>query len=121
MTLPQTTNPDKHCAKCSSGLFESVAMDLHRQILARCPLPPNSMKMPHNENTHYIETSAERCPTTIAANLLREVTVTGTAAGCSPADRASVRVSVGSSPKDTANEATNSVSRRIGYILQTLR
>lgn len=79
------------------------------------------MEIPHNEKRHHSETNADYCPTASAAYRLREVKVTGTAEGCSPADRALVRVSVGSSTKDTANEATNSVSRRVGYILQTLR
>lgn len=79
------------------------------------------MEMLHSEKRNHSETSADRCPTTSAAYRRREVTVTGTAESCFPADRVSVRVSVGSSTKDTANEATNSVSRRVGYILQTLR
>lgn len=87
-------------------------MDLHRRTLAR-PLPPKVMEIANNEQGNHSETSA--------AYRLREVTVTGTAEVCSPADRASARVSVGSSSKDSANEATNSVSRRVGYILQTLR
>ena len=49
-----------------------------------------------------------------------EVRVTGTAEGRRPADRASVRVSVGNS-KDSVGEVTSSVSRRLEYILQTLR
>ncbi|XP_060908483.1 interleukin-1 receptor-associated kinase 1-binding protein 1 homolog [Labrus mixtus] len=53
-------------------------------------------------------------------NRLREVQVTGAAEVCCPADRVSVRVSVGSS-KDSVNEVTNSVSRRLEYILQTVR
>lgn len=87
-------------------------MDPHRRVIAAL-VPPNVMEIPRSEKRHQSETSA--------AYRLREVTVTGTAEGCSPADRATVRVSVGSSTKDTANEATNSVSRRVGYILQTLR
>ncbi|XP_026174417.1 interleukin-1 receptor-associated kinase 1-binding protein 1 homolog [Mastacembelus armatus] len=50
----------------------------------------------------------------------REVQVTGTAEVCRPADRVSVRVSVGNS-KESVNEVTNSVSRRLEYILQSLR
>ncbi|KAM6992584.1 interleukin-1 receptor-associated kinase 1-binding protein 1 homolog [Tautogolabrus adspersus] len=53
-------------------------------------------------------------------NRSREVQVTGTAEVCCPADRVSVRVSVGSS-KDSVNEVTNSVSRRLEYILQAVR
>lgn len=54
------------------------------------------------------------------SNRVREVQVTGTAEVCCPADRVSVRVSVGSS-KESVNEATNSVSRRLDYILQAVR
>ncbi|XP_033846541.2 interleukin-1 receptor-associated kinase 1-binding protein 1 homolog [Periophthalmus magnuspinnatus] len=50
----------------------------------------------------------------------RELQVTGTAELCAPADRASVRVCVSSS-KESVNEATNSVSRRLDYILQCVR
>ncbi|KAM7368167.1 hypothetical protein PAMP_014413 [Pampus punctatissimus] len=53
-------------------------------------------------------------------NRLREIQVTGTAEVCCPADRVSVRVSVGYS-KEAVNEVTNSVSRRLEYILQALR
>lgn len=95
-------------------------MDPHRPVLAGL-VPPNVKERPHNDKRHHVETSVDHCPTASAAYRLREVTVTGTAEGCSPADRASVRVGVGGSAKDTANEASNSVSRRVGYILQTLR
>ncbi|KAF6732240.1 Interleukin-1 receptor-associated kinase 1-binding-like protein 1 [Oryzias melastigma] len=53
-------------------------------------------------------------------NRVREVRVTGTAEVSSPADRASVRVNVSNS-KESVNEVTNSVSRRLEYILQALR
>ncbi|XP_070705457.1 interleukin-1 receptor-associated kinase 1-binding protein 1 homolog [Pempheris klunzingeri] len=53
-------------------------------------------------------------------NRVREVQVTGTAEVCCPADRASVRVSVGSS-KESVSEVTASVSRRLEYILQAVR
>ncbi|XP_019947306.2 interleukin-1 receptor-associated kinase 1-binding protein 1 homolog [Paralichthys olivaceus] len=53
-------------------------------------------------------------------NRVRELQVTGTAEVRCPADRASVRVSVGSS-KESVTEVTNSVLRRIEYILQSLR
>ncbi|XP_028294998.1 interleukin-1 receptor-associated kinase 1-binding protein 1 homolog [Gouania willdenowi] len=55
-----------------------------------------------------------------ASNPLREVQVTGTAEVSCPADRVSVRVSVCSS-KESVSEVTGSVSRRLDYILQTLR
>ncbi|KAM8825818.1 interleukin-1 receptor-associated kinase 1-binding protein 1 homolog [Synchiropus picturatus] len=55
-----------------------------------------------------------------SGNPVRKVMVTGTAEVCYPADRATLRVSVGSS-KDSVDLATSSVSRRVEYILQTLR
>ncbi|XP_053193260.1 interleukin-1 receptor-associated kinase 1-binding protein 1 homolog [Scomber japonicus] len=51
---------------------------------------------------------------------VREIQVTGTAEVCSLADRASVRVSVDSN-KESVNEVTDSVTRRLDYILQALR
>ncbi|XP_068197928.1 interleukin-1 receptor-associated kinase 1-binding protein 1 homolog isoform X1 [Antennarius striatus] len=53
-------------------------------------------------------------------NRVREVQVTGSAEVCCPADRVSVRVSLCSS-KESVNEVTNSVSRRLDYILQVVR
>ncbi|XP_069014704.1 interleukin-1 receptor-associated kinase 1-binding protein 1 homolog [Embiotoca jacksoni] len=53
-------------------------------------------------------------------NRPREVQVRGTAEARCPADRASVRVGVGSS-KESVGEVSNSVSRRLEYILQALR
>ncbi|XP_077366745.1 interleukin-1 receptor-associated kinase 1-binding protein 1 homolog [Festucalex cinctus] len=50
----------------------------------------------------------------------RELHVTGTAEVSYPADRASVRLSVGNN-KTTVNEVTSSVSRRLEYILQAVR
>lgn len=50
----------------------------------------------------------------------REIRVTGTAEVRCPADRAAVRVSVGNS-KESVNEVSNSVTRRLDYILQSLR
>ncbi|XP_077567224.1 interleukin-1 receptor-associated kinase 1-binding protein 1 homolog [Stigmatopora nigra] len=55
-----------------------------------------------------------------AGSLVRELQVTGTAEVSSPADRASVQLRLGNS-KGTVNEATTSVSRRLEYILQTVR
>ncbi|KAI3364516.1 hypothetical protein L3Q82_011305, partial [Scortum barcoo] len=51
---------------------------------------------------------------------VREIQVTGAAELRCPADRASVRVGVGSS-KGSVSEVTSSVSRRLEYILQTVR
>lgn len=53
-------------------------------------------------------------------NRVRELQVTGSSEVCCPADRVCVRVSVGNS-KEAVNEVTNSVSRRLEYILQSLR
>uniref|UniRef100_A0A8C6SI90 Interleukin-1 receptor-associated kinase 1 binding protein 1 n=1 Tax=Neogobius melanostomus TaxID=47308 RepID=A0A8C6SI90_9GOBI len=50
----------------------------------------------------------------------RELRVKGTAELSVPADRASVRVWLSSS-KESVNDATNSVSRRLDYILQCVR
>ncbi|XP_061669003.1 interleukin-1 receptor-associated kinase 1-binding protein 1 homolog [Syngnathoides biaculeatus] len=55
-----------------------------------------------------------------AGSQARELHVTGTAEVSQPADRASVRLSVGNS-KATVNEVTSSVSRRLEYILQAIR
>ncbi|XP_036003529.1 interleukin-1 receptor-associated kinase 1-binding protein 1 homolog [Fundulus heteroclitus] len=50
----------------------------------------------------------------------REVQVTGAAEVSCRADRASVRISV-TSTKGSVNDVTNSISRRLEYILQTIR
>ncbi|XP_030643166.1 interleukin-1 receptor-associated kinase 1-binding protein 1 homolog [Chanos chanos] len=51
---------------------------------------------------------------------LREIQVTGCAELCSPPDRATVTISVSNS-KESVNDVTNSITRRVDYILQTLR
>ncbi|XP_023203890.1 interleukin-1 receptor-associated kinase 1-binding protein 1 isoform X2 [Xiphophorus maculatus] len=51
---------------------------------------------------------------------VREVQVTGVAEVSCPADRAWLLVSV-TSTKDSINEVTNSISRRLEYIFQTIR
>ncbi|XP_038863046.1 interleukin-1 receptor-associated kinase 1-binding protein 1 homolog [Salvelinus namaycush] len=53
-------------------------------------------------------------------NSAREVQVTGSAEASCPADRATVSVSFRNS-KESVNDVTNSISRRVEYILQTLR
>lgn len=53
-------------------------------------------------------------------NSAREVQVTGSAEVSCPADRATVSVSFKNS-KESVNDVTNSISRRVEYILQTLR
>lgn len=109
------TNPDKHCANFhSSALFEFAAMDRHGRLLAGA-LPPNA------EKRHHCEISAAYSTSANAAHRLREVQVTGTAEVCSSADLASVRVTVGGGSKEKVNEATNSASRRLEYILQAVR
>lgn len=94
-------------------------MDCQSRVFAAV-LPPNARELPHNEKGHGSEVRAAP-PSPSPANRLREVQVAGTAEVCCPADRASLRVSVGSSVKETVNEATNSVSRRLEYILQAVR
>ena len=60
-------------------------------------------------------------PTTAEAQIPpREVQVTGSAELSCPPDRASVSISVSSS-KESVNDVKNSVSRRVEYILQTVR
>ncbi|KAK7907155.1 hypothetical protein WMY93_015767 [Mugilogobius chulae] len=63
---------------------------------------------------------AERRAAPLGSPRPGELRVTGTAELCYPADRASVRVRVSSS-KESINEASNSVSRRLDYILQCFR
>ncbi|XP_077408673.1 interleukin-1 receptor-associated kinase 1-binding protein 1 homolog [Vanacampus margaritifer] len=66
-----------------------------------------------------VETRAGNRPSPTGCQA-RELHVTGTAEVSYPADRASVRLSVGNS-KATVNEVTSSVSRRLEYILQAVR
>ncbi|XP_029903779.1 interleukin-1 receptor-associated kinase 1-binding protein 1 homolog [Myripristis murdjan] len=51
---------------------------------------------------------------------VRELQVTGVAEVWCPADRVTVRISVGNS-KESVHDVSNSVSRRLEYILQTLK
>ncbi|XP_018553430.1 LOW QUALITY PROTEIN: interleukin-1 receptor-associated kinase 1-binding protein 1 homolog [Lates calcarifer] len=81
-------------------------------------LPASGREFTGNEKEHGLEVRTVNRQT--PGNRVREVQVTGTAEVCCPADRASVRVSVGNS-KESVNEVTNSVSRRLEYILQSLR
>lgn len=94
-------------------------MDRHGGLSAGV-LPPNAREKSHHEKRHHSETGAE-CTTASVAHRLREVQVTGTAEACTPADLASVRVTVGGGSKEKVNEATNSASRRLEYILQAVR
>ena len=79
-------------------------------------LPTAGRESVDNEAEHGLEVRAANRH----SNRGREVQVTGTAEVCCPADRAAVRFSVGSS-KESVNEATVSVSRRLEYILQAVR
>ncbi|KAM9339470.1 interleukin-1 receptor-associated kinase 1-binding protein 1 homolog [Symphorus nematophorus] len=88
-------------------------MDNQSRVFAAI-LPAAGRELAGNENEQGLRTNPS------SGNRLREVQVTGTAEVCCPADRVSVRVSVGSS-KESVNEATNSVSRRLEYVLQAVR
>uniref|UniRef100_UPI0037E70F5F interleukin-1 receptor-associated kinase 1-binding protein 1 homolog n=1 Tax=Semicossyphus pulcher TaxID=241346 RepID=UPI0037E70F5F len=92
-------------------------MDSQSRVFAAI-LPAARREYVGDENEQGLEVRAvtRQSP----GNRVREVQVTGTAEVCCPADRVSVRVSLSSS-KESVNEATNSVSRRLEYILQTVR
>lgn len=92
-------------------------MDGQSRVFAAI-LPAAGRELAGNENEQGLEVRAVTRPG--PSNRVREVQVTGTAEVCCPADRVSVRVSVGNS-KESVNEVTNSVSRRLEYILQTVR
>ncbi|XP_034556138.1 interleukin-1 receptor-associated kinase 1-binding protein 1 homolog [Notolabrus celidotus] len=81
-------------------------------------LPAAGREYVSNENEQGLEVRAVHRQS--PGNRIREVQVTGTAEVSCPADRVCVRVSVGSS-KESVNEVTTSVSRRLDYILQTVR
>ncbi|XP_031143864.1 interleukin-1 receptor-associated kinase 1-binding protein 1 homolog [Sander lucioperca] len=81
-------------------------------------LPTAGREFAGNEREQGLEVRAVHRQS--PSNRVREVQVTGTAEVCCPADRVSVRVSVGNS-KESVNDVTNSVSRRIEYILQAVR
>ncbi|CAJ1077474.1 interleukin-1 receptor-associated kinase 1-binding protein 1 homolog [Xyrichtys novacula] len=92
-------------------------MDSQNRVFAAI-LPAAGREYVGNENEQGLEVRA--VPRQSPGNRLREIQVTGTAEVSCPADRASVRVSVGSS-KESVNEVTNSVSRRLQYIIQAVR
>lgn len=81
-------------------------------------LPAAGRELAGNERQHGLEVRTVNCPSSV--NRVREVHVTGTAEVCCPADRASVRVGVRNS-KESVDEVTNSVTRRLEYITQALR
>lgn len=89
-------------------------MDTQSRVFAM--LPVSGRESVGDNKEQGLEARAVSRP----GNREREVQVTGTAEVCCPADRVSVRVSV-SSRKESVNEATNSVSRRLDYILQAAR
>nr|AKA66296.1 interleukin-1 receptor-associated kinase 1-binding protein [Siniperca chuatsi] len=92
-------------------------MDGQSRVFAAI-LPAAGREFDGNEKEQGLEARAvtRQSP----SNRVREVQVTGTAEVCCRADRVSVRVSVGNS-KESVNEVTNSVSRRLEYILQAVR
>lgn len=96
--------------------MSSGIMDGQSRVFAAV-LPPVGKELAHNEiEQGLLRATSHQSPT----HRVREVQVSGTAEVCCPADRVSVRVSVGSS-KESVNEVTNSVSRRLEYILQAVR
>lgn len=79
--------------------------------------------IPSTAGRHFVINEKEQGPGMSPqshSQRVREVQVTGTAEMCCPADRVSVKMSV-SSRKESVNEVTTSVSRRLEYILQSLR
>ncbi|XP_041660707.1 interleukin-1 receptor-associated kinase 1-binding protein 1 homolog [Cheilinus undulatus] len=92
-------------------------MDIQSRVLAAI-VPATGREYVANENEPGLEVRAGNRQS--SGNRVREVQVTGTAEVSCPADRVSVRVSVGSS-KESVSEVTNSVSRRLEYILQAVR
>ncbi len=92
-------------------------MDSQSRVFAAI-LPATAREFAGNEKEQGLEVRAANRQS--PGNRVREIQVTGTAEVRCPADRVSVRVSVGSS-KESVNEVTNSVSRRLEYILQAVR
>ncbi|XP_059212633.1 interleukin-1 receptor-associated kinase 1-binding protein 1 homolog [Centropristis striata] len=92
-------------------------MDNQSRVFAAV-LPAAGRDFAGNVKEQGFEVRAVNCHS--PTNRVREVQVTGTAEVCCPADRVSVRVSVGNS-KESVTEVTNSVSRRLEYILQAFR
>ncbi|XP_070843616.1 interleukin-1 receptor-associated kinase 1-binding protein 1 homolog [Chaetodon trifascialis] len=92
-------------------------MDNQSRVFAAI-LPAAARELDGNENQQGVEVRAvsRQSP----SSRVREVQVTGTAEVCCPADRVSVRVSVGNR-KESVSEVTSSVSRRLEYILQAVR
>ncbi|XP_041814948.1 interleukin-1 receptor-associated kinase 1-binding protein 1 homolog isoform X1 [Chelmon rostratus] len=92
-------------------------MDSQTRVFAAM-LPAAARELDGNDRERGVQVRAVSRPS--PSSRVRELQVTGTAEVCCPADRVSVRVSVGSS-KESVNEVTNSVSRRLEYILQAVR
>ncbi|XP_035534022.1 interleukin-1 receptor-associated kinase 1-binding protein 1 homolog [Morone saxatilis] len=94
-------------------------MDSYSRVFAAV-LPAAGRELAGNENEQEVDVRAVSRPSNRASNRARELQVSGAAEVCCPADRVSVRVGMCNS-KDSVNEVTNSVSRRLEYILQTVR
>ncbi|KAG7508605.1 interleukin-1 receptor-associated kinase 1-binding protein 1 [Solea senegalensis] len=100
----------------SSGKLVSTMDGTSRVFTAI--LPAAGLEFAGNGKEQGLEVRTVNRPS--PSNRVREVQVTGTAEVCCPADRVSLRVSVSNS-KESVNEVTNSVSRRLEYIVQTVR
>ncbi|XP_071779471.1 interleukin-1 receptor-associated kinase 1-binding protein 1 homolog [Centroberyx gerrardi] len=94
-------------------------MDSPSRVFAAV-IPSAARDFAYNEKEQGLEGLAQVVHRQSHNNRVREVQVTGVAEICSPADRVTVRISVGNT-KESVNDVRNSVSRRVEYILQTLR
>lgn len=103
-------------AIAAGSWFDSVSIMESRMFPAMPPSAGREFAGSEKEQGLEVRTVNRQSP----SNRVREVQVTGTAEVCCLADRVSVRVSVANS-KESVNEVTNRVSRRLEYILQTLR
>lgn len=103
----RTTSPVMPPAARSSGRALAAVSSAHRHSSGKLVCAFFSMDSTDREQANRPKAS-------------KEVQVTGTAEVRSPADRASVRVSLSSS-KESVNEASSSISRRVEYILQAGR
>ncbi|KAM3873728.1 interleukin-1 receptor-associated kinase 1-binding protein 1 homolog [Diretmus argenteus] len=94
-------------------------MDSPSRVFAVMPSAPRDFTGNEREQGLEVPAQVTAYPKKSHNNTAREVQVTGVAERWCPADRATVRVSVGNS-KESVNDVSNSVSRRLDYILQTL-
>ncbi|KAM4633756.1 interleukin-1 receptor-associated kinase 1-binding protein 1 homolog [Polymixia lowei] len=83
-------------------------------------IPSVAQDFAHNEKELGTETPAHLTVPPQSYDSVRQVHVTGVAETCCPADRVTVRLRVSNS-KESVNDVSNSISRRLDYILQTLR